>query len=209
MASDKYLSLDGLEHVADYVNKKLRVVTSIPANPEDKDIVLYKGTTSGGFLQGSVYMYLVENYFAWTDGTNTYYTLSDTPVAGDTVYEDTSGTVSSHTVSAYDVGNDEITVDGIAYARNNAGDVDTSRWELQDTSIILNGSQKTGDEANFYAPTASGTEGQVLMSQGAGQAPTWTKYAGYCPTIIDDTMYFIYGEQPDVSGSTVTFTLDD
>ena len=39
MAADKYLNLEGLERVAGYV---LKVVTSIPVNPNNEDIVLYK-----------------------------------------------------------------------------------------------------------------------------------------------------------------------
>lgn len=41
------------------------------------------------------------------------------------------------------------------------------------TKVTLNGSAKGGADASFYAPTAAGTKGQVLTSNGSG-APTWT-----------------------------------
>ena len=210
MATDKFLNLEGLEQVAEYVNKKLRVVTTIPANPEDKDIILYKGTTLENFIQGSIYMYEVGlDYYSWSDGTNTYYTLSETPEVGDAVYESAGDDPSGSFITAYDATNDEVTIDGTVYARNSAGDVNTSKWVLQDTSIILNGLKKTGDEANFYAPTMPGTEGQILVSKGLGRAPEWEQYTGYCPTIIDDTVYFTYGTIPDVDNSTVIFDLNN
>ena len=40
------------------------------------------------------------------------------------------------------------------------------------TAVTLNGSGKGGTTASFYAPTAVGTAGQVLKSQGSG-APEW------------------------------------
>jgi len=207
--ADKYLNLIGTEHLADYIKKRLQVVTSIPADPEDEDIILYKGATSGGFLQGSVYMYEEGvDYYAWSDGTDTYYTLSETPAAGDAVYEDTSGTASSFTVDAYDTINDEVTINSIVYARDTAGDVNTSEWVLQDTSIILNGLNKTGNEADFYAPTASGTEGQVLVSNGENAEPTWASFTGYCPTIVDQTLYFTYGTMPKVEDTAIIFNLE-
>ena len=209
MAIDKYLNLAGTEHLADYIKKRLQVVTTIPANPEDEDIVLYKGATTVDFLQGSVYMYKEGiDYYAWSDGTDIYYTLSETPTAGDATYEDTSGTASSYTVDAYDAINDEVTINSLIYARDTAGDVNTSKWVLQDTSIILNGIDKTGNEASFYAPTASGTEGQVLVSNGENADPSWASFTGYCPTIIDQTLYFTYGTMPEVENTSIIFNLD-
>lgn len=38
--------------------------------------------------------------------------------------------------------------------------------------VTLNGS--TASSPSFYAPTSSGTAGQVLQSNGSGKAPTWT-----------------------------------
>lgn len=40
------------------------------------------------------------------------------------------------------------------------------------TAVTLNGSGKGGATASFYAPTAAGTSGYVLKSQGSG-APEW------------------------------------
>ena len=42
------------------------------------------------------------------------------------------------------------------------------------TAITLNGTSKAATTASFYAPTASGTANQVLISGGANTAPSWT-----------------------------------
>ena len=42
------------------------------------------------------------------------------------------------------------------------------------TNITLNGSAQSTANASFYAPTASGTAGQVLISSGDKKAPAWT-----------------------------------
>ena len=41
------------------------------------------------------------------------------------------------------------------------------------TAISLNGTSKAGSTASIYAPTAAGTSGQVLKSNGSKAAPTW------------------------------------
>lgn len=60
----------------------------------------------------------IQVYRAWTDGTTTYYTLTDTPTTSDTLYVDNAGTIeaSSDTISA--VGTDDIEVNGTTYARS-------------------------------------------------------------------------------------------
>ena len=44
------------------------------------------------------------------------------------------------------------------------------------TSVTLNGVSKARDSASFYAPTAAGSSGQVLKSNGSG-APSWVTLA--------------------------------
>lgn len=41
------------------------------------------------------------------------------------------------------------------------------------SQISINGTPKSGDAGSIYAPTGSGTAGQVLTSNGVNQAPTW------------------------------------
>lgn len=41
------------------------------------------------------------------------------------------------------------------------------------TAITLNGTPKTASTASFYAPTSSGSAGQVLISDGASKTPVW------------------------------------
>lgn len=42
------------------------------------------------------------------------------------------------------------------------------------TAVTLNGTSKAASTASFYAPTASGTANQVLISGGSNTAPSWT-----------------------------------
>ena len=44
------------------------------------------------------------------------------------------------------------------------------------TRVTLNGTSKGASTASFYAPTASGTSGQYLVSQGSGTAPVWADH---------------------------------
>ena len=208
MATDKYLNLQGLTEVADIVNQKLKTVTVMPLNPQVNDIVLYKGTTTGNYTQGSIYIYKLKNtYHAWSDLTDTYYTLSATPEEGDVVYSDTTGTESGYSVEEYDSGNDQIQVNGLIYDRDSAGDTDVYAWQSTNTSVILNGEDKTGNTAEFYAPTTAGQEGQLLQSQGANKAPIWTPFNGYSPSFVEDSLIFVYGVVPEVDETNLIFNL--
>lgn len=65
--------------------------------------------------------------------------------------------------------------DGVLYAANTyAGG----------TAVTLNNSSKAGSTASFYAPTAGGTSGQVLVGNGTTSAPVWKSLAdaGISPT---------------------------
>ena len=61
MAVDKYLNQDGLSHVADYVNRKLTVVSSMPSSPTDLRTVIYIGATTEDYVQGGLYLYNEED----------------------------------------------------------------------------------------------------------------------------------------------------
>lgn len=208
--ADKYLNLQGLTEVAEYVNQKLRTVTTMPASPELNDIVLYNGASSANFQQGSIYLYTtIETYYEWTDLTNTYYTKAEEPEVGDIVYSDTSGTDSGYTIEAFDDLNNQVTINSLTYDRDSTGDTPVNAWVTKGgTSVILNGQDKTGDVADFYAPTNSGNVGQVLVSNGENTAPTWESYSGYSPTIVDNYLYFSYGTLPSVEDNAIVFTMD-
>ena len=64
----------------------------------------------------------------------------------------------------------------------------------QNISIILNGKKQTGDEVSFYAPIVGGSQGQMLVSNGTNQAPTWAPFNGFYPTVIGDALYFTYNQ---------------
>lgn len=213
MATDKYLNLNGLAEVAEYVNEKLKKVTVMPLTPELDDIVLYNGATTVNYKQGSIYLYtVVETYYKWSDGTDDYYTKAAAPTIGDTVYSDASGTDSGYTVEAYDEINEQITINSLVYDRDTTGDIPVANWVAQsNTSVILNGEDKTGDEAKFYAPTTAGTEGQVLLSKGENTDPEWASWSpnGYSPSFLDSSLVFNYGVLPEVEGNTLIFDLDE
>lgn len=211
--ADKYLNLQGLAEVAEKVNSKLRIVTTMPLSPSVNDIVLYNGATTVDYKQGSTYLYTqVKEYYKWTDLTDNYYTLAAVPEIGDTVYSDTLGTDSGYTVDAYDADNNQVTINSLTYNRDSTGDTPIYDWvAVSGTSVILNGEDKTGDEASFYAPTAAGTEGQVLVSKGVNTEPQWATLSpnGYSPSFLEDSLVFTYGALPDVDGNSLIFDLDN
>lgn len=128
------------------VDDRLQFGTTMPATPNDGDTFLYTGPqtykTYTGTLtvlsdpsslglyeqSGSTYVLTADTepatvYKAWSDGTDTYYTTTDVPSIGDTVYTITGGaaTDSGYTVSSYDATNG-ITVNSTTYARVTASD---------------------------------------------------------------------------------------
>lgn len=208
----KYLNLQGLTEVANYVNQKLKVVDTMPSNPSPNDMVAYNGTTTRDYTKGCVYVYdVVKTYYGWTNNSVSIFTRSNEPNAGDTVYSDDQGTYSGYLVESFDDTNNQITVASVVYDRDNTLDNPIYDWVCksgESTSIILNGEDKTGNEADFYAPTAAGTTGQVLVSNGEDNAPTWASFTGYCPTIINDSLYFTYGNVPEVENTSLIFELE-
>ena len=52
------------------------------------------------------------------------------------------------------------------------------------TQVTLNNQNKGTTSASFYAPTVSGTSGQILVSKGANTAPAWSSWttAGFLKT---------------------------
>lgn len=94
-------------------------------------------------------------------------------------------------------------IEGCIYKYNATED----EWELLDTSIILNGTNQTGDEASFYAPTSAGSAGQILVSNGANSTPTWSTFSGYCPTFEENSLCFYYGIIPEIEDTALVFEL--
>lgn len=65
-------------------------------------------------------------------------------------------------------------------------------WATPDSggsAVTLNGSSTKN--ASFYAPTAAGTSGQFLKSNGANKAPTWVAQSVYHSTIAQDSDLFV------------------
>ena len=51
------------------------------------------------------------------------------------------------------------------------------------TAVTLNGTSKAASTASFYAPTAVGTSGQILKSNGSG-APSWADLSASSVQIV-------------------------
>lgn len=212
MATEKYLNLQGLTEVAGYVNEKLKVVTAMPASPNEDDIVIYNGATTADYRQGRIYIYdLTRTYYQWSDSTDNYYTVEETPAVGDTVFSDTSGTVSGYTIEAYDELNNQVTINSLTYDRNSAGDAPIYKWVSKSgITVVLNGIDRTGNEANFYAPINSGADGQFLVSKGIGAPPQWANFdpEGFTPSFLDNSLVFTTGNVPEVDGNSLVFDYD-
>lgn len=69
------------------------------------------------------------------------------------------------------------------------------------TAVTLNGTSKASSTASFYAPTASGTAGQLLVSGGANTAPSWSS------TFTTSTVARIFRAAITGDGSTTEFTV--
>ena len=127
MAREKYLNYSGLEHLSEYIKERLVIVNSIPASPNDGDVVLYMGETTASYTHGYLYSY-------------------------------------------------------------SSADAD---WKIEATGIKLklNGEIISG-ETEIYAPIQSGSRGDILVSNGENQAPTWSPITEYRPQVAGDALLF-------------------
>lgn len=217
--TNQFLDKEGLVRVSEYVNQKLRVVSLMPEDAEVDDMVGYNGVLTEKYKPGNVYIYvLLATYYGWTytdAGTGaktTYYTESPTPSVGDTVYVDNKGEIPfTSTISVYDAENNTITLEESAdiYTRDEDLDNPVHEWinRSGSTFIILNGEDKSGTEADFYAPGAPEKSGEIVVSNGPNQAPTWSPYAGYCPMIVEDNLVFFSGILPNVEDTSMIFDI--
>ena len=57
MAVKKYAGEEAVGRIADYVNRKLTVVSSMPSSPTELMVVLYVGPTTEDYSQGGIYIY--------------------------------------------------------------------------------------------------------------------------------------------------------
>lgn len=66
--SKQYLDKDGLQVVANKVNEKLKMVSSMPQNADNGSVLIYTGENSNKYKNGHIYKYGLsgETYYAWT-----------------------------------------------------------------------------------------------------------------------------------------------
>ena len=70
------------------------------------------------------------------------------------------------------------------------------------TAVTLNGTSKAKTTASFYAPTASGTANQVLVSGGSGTAPSWKATASGAAYATSANGALTFGKLPIAQGGT-------
>lgn len=82
---------------------------------------------------------------------------------------------------------------GCLYSYNAAD----AEWIVEATGIKLklNGEDISG-QVEIYAPTQSGSRGEVLTSNGIDKEPIWSAFSGYTPTVDDDVLLFSFGVLP-------------
>lgn len=76
----------------------------------------------------------------------------------------------------------------------------------------INGNTHTPNQS-IYAPTTSGTSGQILQSNGANTAPTWIDMPSTAPTLEEQTIESaswtsLSGQTPYTYSATITLTTD-
>ncbi len=94
---------------------------------------------------------------------------------------------------------------------NTTGDITSYNANVSLNS--LNGSIKTDTTVNrnIYAPTTSGTSGQILQSNGVNTAPTWIDMPSTAPTLEEQTIEStawtsLSGQTPYTYSATITLT---
>lgn len=148
--------------------QSIPIITGTQENP-----ILFSNMTTGG-------IYVLKGYLKLTD--NTTQNL-DRPLLCQKIWDSKIVIWNAHRL---------ITDETLAYLPgtmvilNITGDVYTSTTDLS-TIGEFNGSipNNVGKFVDFYAPTTSGTVGQILQSNGSGKEPTWIDNSA--PFILDIT----------------------
>ena len=77
------------------------------------------------------------------------------------------------------------------------------------TAVTLNGSSKGASTADFYAPAASGTANQILVSAGANTSPAWKATANGAAYATSANGELTFGTLPIAQGGTGSTSADD
>lgn len=147
-------------------NVKYSVVSSLPATGTDGTIYLVPSTSTES---GDVY-----NEYMWVpaDGaTAAHFELIGSTKTDLSEYAKTAD-VESALSGKMDKPNEAVGSTTKPIYINASGEPTGGSTYAGGTKVTLNGSDKGASTASFYAPTASGTSGQYLKSNGSG-APKW------------------------------------
>ena len=112
----KYLDEEGLQIVANNVNKRLKIVAEMPLAAESDSVVMYVGETTSDFTKGHIYQAF--NLYDWLNYPRYHiYTDSPEPQVGDLTYDVNGEIVEGQTVSAVESDYSAITVASMTFTR--------------------------------------------------------------------------------------------
>ena len=225
----QFLNEEGLQSVADNVNKRLKTVETMPVNPKDKQIVLYVGESGMVYTQGCIYQF-DENEDEWFDitssGTVDQNFNSDSSNAQSGVAVDEAKAILFNKLFKIDtwesitwqgftnIIGDNIWTDGdnVYYSNNSDQYVlnkSTSTWEpktWEGCSDFLGAAVwKVGNNIYLSNPTQSGEENYVLnKATSTWEEKVWyNKQEGYSIwKDFEGTIYNYFRQKLDVATDT-------
>lgn len=195
-------ALGKLEYKADYAYDFI-IATMSDTNDDNTTIDRLKevfdilsGITETDTIQSLVGKYLPlaggKMTGAITPTTNNTLTLGTSSLKWNNVYATTfTGNLSGNATSASKLGTtDKGSANKPIYLA--AGVATECNTYAGGTAVTLNGTPKAASTASFYAPTAVGTSGQILKSNGSG-APSWINPSALTVNTAKNGIYYIEG----------------
>lgn len=225
----QFLNEEGLQSVADNINKRLKTVETMPVNPKDKQIVLYVGESGMVYTQGCIYQF-DENEDEWFDITSSgtvdqsFNPLSSNAQSGVAVNEAKAvlfnklfktDTWESITWQGFtNIIGDDVWTDGdnVYYSNDSEQYVfnkSTNVWESKTwngcSEFLGNAIWKVGNNIYLSNPTQSGEENYVLnKATSTWEEKVWNnKQEGYYIwKDSEGTIYNSFKQKLDVATDT-------
>jgi len=189
--SKQYLDRDGLQVVANKINKKISTVTEMPGSVSNGTVVLYKGEDTEQYSWGHIYESFNTMLYAWKDSEDyVIYTDTETPENGSVLYATSNGQAAtsenqpklvSFSVASYDSANSTITdTDNYTYTRESSLDFDSIYWD--DITAAVSGIKPTDSipveakPGTAYLYIGSGTSheyGHIYYTDGNERYYAW------------------------------------
>lgn len=205
--SKQYLDKEGLQVIANKVNKKISTVITMPENASGGTVVLYKGEDSEQYSWGHIYESFDTMLYAWKDSENyVVYTDTETPQNGSELYATSNGQPATSEnrpelvpvhVTSYDSANSTITdSDDYTYTRESSLDFDNIYWD--DITATVSGLKPTDSIPNQAKP------GTAYLYIGLGTSHEY----GHIYYTDGNERYYAWGYEfrPDEWGYDYTLT---